>query len=434
MRPIVWVSQGRIAWHGTLHPPLLAEKQENSSLCISIQMRFGSVERPMLNNRQILLPMQAQQLGRSYNGRLLVHVEINVKQTVNGEVVHQYSADIQDLCVGEVPVLVDWGPKSQVPRDPRRRTPCCATARVRSPRPASSSSTDSARSLSPDRGPFSLSKKKRRSRAVQERLANNHPLVSVCVLQTRFDTAVVARFFFSCSVHGTTAGHTQYSCEVRSVPLNNPHRYPVVFTVRVNQSPQAVHCPPRTMDTPVLLDPIIVTLTYFRHKQTPIMYVYGVGVWKRRASRTPSPSQERERERGCPPPVTLLFLAYGYTNLDHVCGMIAQTARWSPDVIRELLYATSQHTAAIRNPQDALQILASFIQPGTASATARSSTSGGAAGGGGSIAAAEELLYANVLPHLSGSEAKMQFLTHGSRPPSAHGAHRRARSPWSASC
>lgn len=61
----------------------------------------------MLNNRQILLPMQAQQLGRSYNGRLLIHVEINVKQTVKGELVHQYTADIQDLCVGEVPVLVN---------------------------------------------------------------------------------------------------------------------------------------------------------------------------------------------------------------------------------------------------------------------------------------------------------------------------------------
>jgi hypothetical protein len=41
------------------------------------------------------------QLGRSYTGRLLVNVEISVRQTVNGQVVHQYSADVRDLCVGE---------------------------------------------------------------------------------------------------------------------------------------------------------------------------------------------------------------------------------------------------------------------------------------------------------------------------------------------
>ena len=66
LRPIVWV-----------------EKQEaNSSLCISIQTRFSAVEKPMLHTSQLMLPLQAQQLGRSYNGRLLVHLEIVVKQTV----------------------------------------------------------------------------------------------------------------------------------------------------------------------------------------------------------------------------------------------------------------------------------------------------------------------------------------------------------------
>lgn len=83
LRPIVWV-----------------EKQEGSSLCITtgnvfkqmisfpvwIQTRFATVEKPMLNNNQIMLPLQAHQLGRSYNGRLLVHVEISVKQTINGQV------------------------------------------------------------------------------------------------------------------------------------------------------------------------------------------------------------------------------------------------------------------------------------------------------------------------------------------------------------
>lgn len=42
----------------------------------------------MLNNNQIMIPLQAHQLGRSYNGRLLVHIEIAVKQTINGQVTH----------------------------------------------------------------------------------------------------------------------------------------------------------------------------------------------------------------------------------------------------------------------------------------------------------------------------------------------------------
>lgn len=57
----------------------------------------------------------------------------------------------------------------------------------------------------------------------------------------------------------------QYSCEVRSVPLNNPHRYPVVFTVRVTQSIIPPECAAPRLDAPrpSLRDPIIVTLTYF---------------------------------------------------------------------------------------------------------------------------------------------------------------------------
>ena len=35
-------------------------------------MRFASVQKPHLTENQILLPLQAQQLSRSYNGRLLV--------------------------------------------------------------------------------------------------------------------------------------------------------------------------------------------------------------------------------------------------------------------------------------------------------------------------------------------------------------------------
>ena len=35
------------------------EKQYNGTLCISICIRFASVERPVLNNNQIMMPMQA---------------------------------------------------------------------------------------------------------------------------------------------------------------------------------------------------------------------------------------------------------------------------------------------------------------------------------------------------------------------------------------
>jgi hypothetical protein len=77
------------------------------------------MEKPMLNASQLMLPLQAQQLARSYNGRMLVHVEITVKQTVDAQpddgarlpaapnqVVQQFAADIHDMCMGEIPILV----------------------------------------------------------------------------------------------------------------------------------------------------------------------------------------------------------------------------------------------------------------------------------------------------------------------------------------
>ena len=123
---------------------------------MTIQMKFASTQKPMLTESQpqILLPLQAQQLGRSYNGRILVNVEINtqacllsyppcpmtgdgryvgclrffafvpkvslvtdnwsldkrmlddIKSSTGEEAVQQFQADIQDLCVGEIPVLV----------------------------------------------------------------------------------------------------------------------------------------------------------------------------------------------------------------------------------------------------------------------------------------------------------------------------------------
>ena len=86
----------------------------------------------------------------------------------------------------------------------------------------------------------------------QERLINNHPLVSVCVHQS--------------------ARQVQYNCEVRSVPVNNPHRYPVVFTIRITQTLATASVSQTMMmgcgGKPVLQDPIIVMLTYFRRRLT----------------------------------------------------------------------------------------------------------------------------------------------------------------------
>lgn len=53
-----------VATDGATKPP---EKQtDGSSICINIQTKFGKIEKPMLHTNQILLPLQAQQLGRSY--------------------------------------------------------------------------------------------------------------------------------------------------------------------------------------------------------------------------------------------------------------------------------------------------------------------------------------------------------------------------------
>jgi DNA-directed RNA polymerase beta subunit len=86
-----------------------------AALSVVIQMKFASAQRPMLTESQpqILLPLQAQQLCKSYNGRLLVNIEIHVRVTTpsaeGGDappVVTMHEADIRDLCVGEIPALV----------------------------------------------------------------------------------------------------------------------------------------------------------------------------------------------------------------------------------------------------------------------------------------------------------------------------------------
>jgi hypothetical protein len=59
------------------------------------------VQKPVLpdNPHQTLLPLQAQQLGRSYNGRLMVNVEIVVRDTGGTTDVAptQYEAFVGDL-------------------------------------------------------------------------------------------------------------------------------------------------------------------------------------------------------------------------------------------------------------------------------------------------------------------------------------------------
>lgn len=68
---------------------------------------------------------------------------------------------------------------------------------------------------------------------------SNHPLISSCILQSR---------------------QTQYTCEVRSVPASNLNRPPVILALRA-----VVQTPPALLpEVPLLCDPIIVTLTYFR--------------------------------------------------------------------------------------------------------------------------------------------------------------------------
>ena len=59
----------------------------------------------------------------------------------------------------------------------------------------------------------------------QERLANNHPLISVCTLRPGSFSKTRPRF---------QSKQVQHACEVRSVPVNNPYRA-VVFFVKTRR-------------------------------------------------------------------------------------------------------------------------------------------------------------------------------------------------------
>lgn len=50
----------------------------------------------------------------------------------------------------------------------------------------------------------------------------------------------------------------QYNCEVRSVPMHNPHRYPVIFTLRVTQAmPPTDTAHSSHTENPILDEPIM---------------------------------------------------------------------------------------------------------------------------------------------------------------------------------
>ena len=103
-------------------------------------------------------------------------------------------------------------------------------------------------------------------------------------------------------------------------------------------------------------------------------------------------------------PVLLLFYAYGVMDLDTICSMVQRTSQWADiAALRRLLYATQQHTAAVRDRGEAIAVLV------------RCASNGGPPRPGQpapSPASVEDLLNANVLPHLPQPRAKLRFLAH----------------------
>lgn len=173
-----------------------------------------------------------------------------------------------------------------------------------------------------------------------------------------------------------------------NLPFTN--RFPVVFALRATLP--AV--PDLLPAEPTLSEPLIVTLTYFRHEV----------------------------------PVLLLFYAFGIVGIDAVCAMVRRTATWADmPTLRRLLYATHQHTAAVRNRDEALSALTRCMAP------QQLAQGRGRSGPGGQRTATEELLApgkavvyntlwsnvtlsparsANVLPHLPLAAQKMDYLAH----------------------
>lgn len=157
---------------------------------------------------------------------------------------------------------------------------------------------------------------------------------------------------------------TQFTCEVRSIPATNPNRFPVVFTLRLT-----------TNSPTTVVDPIIVSLTYFRSEF----------------------------------PVVLLFYAFGMTDRNAIFALVQETARdHTIDDIQRLLHPTLQHAMTVNSQHDALVVLMRSTQQhinkhgGVQKQTAAVDPA----------AATYDLLCANVLPHLSTVDNKCKYVAH----------------------
>ena len=167
----------------------------------------------------------------------------------------------------------------------------------------------------------------------------------------------------------------QFTCEVRSVPASNPNRFPVVFAMRATTSTVPQLLPAE----PTLTDPIIVMLTYFRQEV----------------------------------PVLLLFYAYDIITPTDIYALIRRTSPWADDaVLHRLLYATQQHTSNVHSRAEALAVLTYYTQMHTATNGVGGRSTAPATNSGNSYAAAEDLLNANVLPHLTRPQSKVLYLAH----------------------
>ena len=114
----------------------------------------------------------------------------------------------------------------------------------------------------------------------------------------------------------------------------------------------------------------------------------------------------------------LLFFAYGVTDMREIYRLVRRTAQWADDTtLRRLLYATQQHTTAVRDREDALATLTRCVQqhPAASSSTSRSNNPISAVAdllirGQFTVGNYPRLPNANVLPHLTSTESKVCYL------------------------
>jgi DNA-directed RNA polymerase beta subunit len=86
--------------------------------------------------------------------------------------------------------------------------------------------------------------------------------------------------------------------------------------------------------------------------------------------------------------------------------MIARTAVFDVATIRDMLYVTLQHAASVRSRAEALELLAQYQHTGN------SQRHQGATQGASATSPVEDLLHANVLPHLAHPQTKIAYLAH----------------------